>query len=162
MRTHAHTYKLALALSISPTHIQAHRHTYLTALNAYKISKSSKSRKIRVSCTFAAFMSPSTSLMDESNAFYASFGCLQMYLFMSTCCSALLCSAAVGWQWGWGWEKEIGWLGTPAGAGGDSFIDHMRTHASAVKGIEPSQAERRAGKPSSSKFGNVYEPCCCR
>lgn len=39
-----------------------------------------------------------------------------------------------------------GWLGTPAGAGGDSFIDHMRTHASAVKGIEPSRAEPNAGQ----------------
>jgi len=62
--------------------------THLTALNAYKISKSSKSRKIRVSCTFAAFMSPSTSLMDESNAFYASFGCLPNVSFyvVRRCC----------------------------------------------------------------------------
>lgn len=94
MPTHTHTFARSLSLS---------GHTYLTALNAYKISKSSKSRKIRVSCTFAAFMSPSTSLMDESNAFYASFGCLQMYLFMSTCSAP-----PPGWGVGMGRELERG------------------------------------------------------
>lgn len=89
---------------------------YLTALNAYKISKSSKSRKIRVSCTFAAFMSPSTSLMDESNAFYASFGCLQMYLL-------------------WGMVGN-------GKAMGRQFFDHMRTHASAVKGIAQEEKQQ--------------------
>lgn len=58
------------------------------------------------------------------------------------CLLALLHRRDGVWGWGESWRGELG-----SGVGYHGLgctIDHMRTHASAVKGIEPSRAAQNA------------------